>query len=422
MVDTFPILGGLEKDWIMVWRERSVMELREEFVRLAMSDGANRRELCRRFGISAQTGYKWLRRYAAEGRDGLADRPRRPRTSPARVAPAVEAAVLAVRAASNQAWGGRKIRRRLHDLGHASVPSASTITEILRRHDKLEAGAAAGHAPWRRFERDRPNELWQMDFKGHFATATGRCHPLTVLDDHSRYALGLAACADERAATVQDRLRAIFRRYGLPEAMLMDNGAPWGDAGDQPHTVFTAWLMRLGIRIAHGRPYHPQTQGKDERFHRSLKAEVLAGRRFADLDDCQGAFSHWRHVYNHQRPHEALELDVPATRYRPSAAAFPETLPEIEYGPGDVVRKVQSGGAINFQGRPFRVSKAFKGQPVALRPSEIDGVFTVRFLANIIARIDLREAQDETQTACGFDGQRKRVVHNPTGATAANLD
>ena len=406
----------------MVWRERSVMNLREEFVRLALSDGANRRELCRRFGISAQTGYKWLRRYAAEGRDGLADRSRRPRTSPSRVVPAVEAAVLAVRAASNQAWGGRKIRRRLQDLDHVAVPSASTSTEILRRHDKLDRSAAAGHAPWRRFERARANELWQMDFKGHFATATGRCHPLTVLDDHSRYALALAACADERAVTVQDRLRAIFRRYGLPEAMLMDNGSPWGDAGDQPHTAFTVWLMRLGIRVAHGRPYHPQTQGKEERFHRSLKAEVLAGRSFVDLDDCQGAFSRWRHVYNHQRPHEALELRVPATRYRPSPRTFPETLPEIEYGPGDAVRKVEDGGRISFQGRRLRVSKAFKGQHVALRPSEIDGVVTVRFGAHIIARIDLRQAHAEIPIARGFDGQRKSVDHNPTGATAANQE
>ena len=406
----------------MVWRERSVMDLREEFVRLALSDEANRRELCRRFGISAQTGYKWLGRYAAEGRDGLADRSRRPRTSPARVAPAVEAAVLAVRAESNQAWGGRKIRRRLQDLDHAAVPSASTITEILRRHGALDPAQAAGHAPWRRFERDRPNELWQMDFKGHFATTAGRCHPLTVLDDHSRYALGLAACADERATTVRERLGAIFRRYGLPEAMLMDNGAPWGDSGGQPHTVFTVWLMRLDIRVAHGRPHHPQTQGKEERFHRSLKAEVLAGRRFADLDDCQGAFSRWRHVYNHQRPHEALDLDVPARRYQPSARAFPETLPEIEYGPGDVVRKVEDGGRISFRGRRWRVSKAFKGQPVALRPSEVDGVFTVRFCANTIATIDLREAHDEAPLTCGFDGQRKSVAHNPTGATTANQD
>ncbi len=406
----------------MVWRERSVMDLREEFVRLARSEGANRRELCRRFGISAQTGYKWLRRYAAEGRDGLADRSRRPHVTPGRVAPEIEAAVLGIRAASNQAWGGRKIRRRLQDLGHGAAPSASTITAILRRHGKLDASAAAGHAAWLRFERARPNELWQMDFKGHFATATGRCHPLTVLDDHSRYALGLTACADEQARTVREGLRATFRLYGLPEAMLMDNGAPWGDVGDRPHTTFTVWLMRLGIRIAHGRPYHPQTQGKDERFHRSLKAEVLAGRRFANLDDCQDAFSRWRHVYNHNRPHEALDLDVPATRYRPSAQAFPETLPEIEYGPGDMVRKVQDGGWISFQGRRFRVSRAFKGQPIALRPSDVDGVFTARFRASIIARIDLREPRAKTQTAWGFDGYRCRDTHNSTGATTTNKD
>ena len=405
----------------MVWRERLVMDLREEFVGLAGSAGANRRELCRRFGISAQTGYKWLRRHAAEGREGLADRSRRPRTSPGRVAPVLEAAVLAVRADSNQAWGGRKIRRRLQDLGHAAVPSASTITEILRRHDKLDA-AAAGPARWCRFERAGPNELWQMDFKGHFATVAGRCHPLTVLDDHARYALALAACADERAETVRERLSAIFRRYGLPEAMLMDNGAPWGDAGGQPYTVLTVWLMRLGIRIAHCRPYHPQTQGKDERFHRTLAAEVLAGRRFADLGECQGAFSRWRHVYNHQRPHEALDLDVPARRYRPSAVAFPETPPEIAYGPGDRVRKVQSGGMVSFQGRQFRISKRSRDSPSALRPSAVDGVFTVRFGANTIAHIDFRKAPAETRAACGFDGYRWRDTHNPTGTTTAKQD
>jgi len=170
--------------------------------------------------------------------------------------------------------GGRKIRRRLQDLRHQAVPSASTITAILHRNGRIEGAASAGHKPFERFERVAPNELWQMDYKGHFATAAGRCHPLTVVDDHSRYAVGLRACSDERAGTVRAELTAIFRCYGLPERMLMDNGSPWGSSdGEHRHTGLSLWLLELGVAVSHGRPHHPQTQGKDERFHRTLMAE-----------------------------------------------------------------------------------------------------------------------------------------------------
>ena len=195
----------------MPWSEVSIMDQREEFVRLARLEGRNMRALCRRYGVSPTTGYTWLRRYEAEGRDGLADRSRRPHRSPGETAPEIEAAVLALRDA-HPAWGGRKLRQRLLRLGVAAVPAISTITEILRRHGRLEDDAVARHRGFQRFEHDAPNDLWQMDFKGHFALASGRCHPLTVLDDHSRFALGLEACADQRSATVQDRLTAVFRR------------------------------------------------------------------------------------------------------------------------------------------------------------------------------------------------------------------
>ena len=382
----------------MPWTELSIMDQREEFVRLAMMPGANKRELCRRFGISRAKGYKWLRRYVAEGRAGLSDRSRRPHQSPARTAEAVEKEVLRIRGENNGAWGGRKIRAAMWRAGHPDVPAASTITAILRRHGKLEERAGEHPGPHQRFERATPNELWQMDFKGHFALPAGRCHPLTVLDDHSRYSVGLAACADERDATVRERLVAVFRRYGLPWAMLMDNGAPWGDAGDQPYTVFTVWLLRLGVRVTHGRPRHPQTQGKDERFHRTLKAEVLHARSFRDLAECQSAFDAWRHVYNHDRPHDALGLSVPAERYRPSSWTFPEALPPIEYGPGDIVRKVDRDGFISFQNRSWRVSKAFRSQPIALRATTQDGLFSVHYCTHHIAAIDLRA---EPPSTCG---------------------
>src|ERR1700730_12582175 len=318
----------------MPWQEVSAVLLRAEFVALANQDRANLRALCRQFQISPPTAYKWLARFARDGPAGLVDRSRRPHHSPTRTSAEVEANVIALRDA-HPTWGGRKVSARLEQRGQVA-PMASTVTEILRRHGRLESAERVPHA-WRRFERAVPNQLWQMDFKGHVALAQGhgRVHPLTVLDDHSRYAIGLEACPDERGATIQARLRELFRRYGLPDQMLMDNGGAWGrTSATQAYTPFSIWLMRLGIRVSHGRPYHPQTQGKDERFHRTLKAEVLNGRSFSDLGECQSAFDRWRPIYNCERPHDALGLETPSTRYRPSVHSFPDELPVIDYWPG----------------------------------------------------------------------------------------
>ena len=242
---------------------------------LASVEGANVRSLCRRFGISPTTGYKWLERWRVHGTAGLEELSRRPQHSPRRSDAATETAVLTLRA-EHPAWGGRKIARRLKDLGHKEVPAPSTVTAILRRHG-IELGAfGGGQTRLHRFERARPNELWQMDFKGHVPLHGGRLHPLTVLDDHSRFAVVLAACANEQTETVRQQLIAAFRRYGQPETMITDNGSPWGDGPGSPFTPLGVWLIEHGIRISHSRPYHPQTMGKDERFHRSLKAEVLS--------------------------------------------------------------------------------------------------------------------------------------------------
>ncbi len=157
----------------------------------------------------------------------------------------------------------------------------------------------------------------------------------------------------------------------------MDNGAPWGSDSDHPYTIFTIWLMRMGIGVSHGRPFHPQTQGKDERFHRTLIAEVLQGRTFRDLAHCQDTFDEWRLVYNTERPHQALGYATPASRYRLSRRPFPETLPPIEYAPDDLVRKVQAKGVISVHGRSYRVGKAFRGHPVAIRSTHSDGLWNV---------------------------------------------
>jgi len=373
------------------WGEVSVMSLRREFVMLARQDGANIRELCRRYGIQPRIGYKWLNRYAREGEAGLADRSRRPHHSPSKTLAAIEAQIIALRR-RHPCWGARKLQRRLREVGVMAVPSTSAITTVLHRHGLVGEDESRKHCAFVRFERAAPNELWQMDFKGHFATAAGRCHPLTMLDDHSRFALAVAACADERRPTVEAAMTEVFRRYGLPDRMLMDNGPPWGNDTAPAWTKLAAWLLRLGVGVTHGRPYHPQTQGKDERFHRTLNAEVIGHRAWRDLVECQAAFDAWRHVYNAERPHEALGLATPATRYQASRRSFPESLPPIDYGAGALVRKVHDKGEISFANRPWLIGKAFEGQPVALRPTTVDGRYDVFFCQHKIAELDLREA------------------------------
>jgi transposase InsO family protein len=371
----------------MPWKETTTMSLKRDFVELAQAAQEPFSQLCRRFGITRRTGYKWLQRVQAAGEAGLGERSRRPQHSPSQTPAAREAQVLAVRD-QHPAWGGRKIRRVLQAAGCGPVPAASTITAILRRHDKLDPQEGHKHTPFQRFEREAPNQLWQMDFKGYFALSEGGyCHPLTVLDDHSRFLVGLRACPDQTRAQVQHELTGLFRQYGLPEQMLMDNGAPWGDDRAHPYTQLSAWLLRLGIGVLHGRPYHPQTQGKEERLHRTLQAELLSRSQLASLAESQAAFDAWREVYNGLRPHEALQLQPPATRYGPSPRPFPEVLPPVEYPPGVMVRKVDSAGRIGFQGRACYVGKAFRGLPVALRPGLQESEFAVFFCHQKVATL-----------------------------------
>jgi transposase InsO family protein len=372
----------------MPWEEVSVMSQRREFVSLALAEGANISELCRRFGISRDTAYRCINRFKQMGEAGLEDGSRRPHTSPFRTSGAMEGLVLWARDC-HKAWGPRKLRPFLARKGRQGLPSPSTIAAILGRHGCVGPTQGPQHRPFRRFERKEPNELWQMDFKGYFPTAQGPCYPLSILDDHSRYAIGLEACSDEQGSTVKGKLVPIFQRFGLPQAMLMDTGSPWPPQGEPVYTSFEVWLMQLGIKVYHGRPFHPQTQGKDERFHKTLKAEVLQGRIFRDLLHAQEAFDGWRPIYNEERPHESLKMDVPAKKYHISAVPFPEELPLVEYSPGDVVRKVQVDGTITFHSIPFRVGHAFRGLPVALRPTGEDGVWDLFFLTHKVAQFDL---------------------------------
>ena len=373
-------------DSVVPWDALTLEDRRLEFAALAASKGVSVSELCRRFGISRKTGYKWLERHAAG--EPLSDRSRKPLSSPKKAPEELEARVLKVRS-EHPAWGGRKIRAVLLAQGLGS-PSPSGITEILRRNGKLDGPGAGEKRDWERFEREAPNELWQMDFKGHFELADqSRCHPLTVLDDHSRYSLLTLACRNERAQTVKAALEGVFRVHGLPGEILCDNGGCWG-GGETGLNEITVWLLRLGIQAKHGKPYHPQTQGKLERFHRTLKAEALQGPLPKDMAGCQKRLDRFRTDYNALRPHEELGMKPPSSRYKPSLRAFPERLPEPEYAPDCRIRKVQQGGIVHFQGWEIRVSQCLVGLPVGLRLAGQDGRYDVLFCAHKVAEVDLK--------------------------------
>ena len=214
----------------MPWKEVSIMSQRLEFVTLATAENANIRHLCRCFGISPSTAYKWLDRFQSAGANGLEDRSRQPHHSPLRTSTEMEETVTKLRC-KHPAWGGRKLEKRLRDLGHAGVPAPSTITAILQRHQLLDPKESAKHQAFLRFERAAPNELWQMDFKGEFKLPQGRCYPLTILDDHSRFAVALEACARNTKNITQTAMIQVFRCYGLPDWITCDNGSPWGSGG-----------------------------------------------------------------------------------------------------------------------------------------------------------------------------------------------
>lgn len=376
----------------MPWKTNSIESVRLEFVLFALQEDSNVQQLCKRYGIAPKTAYKWVGRYEAEGPQGLQNRSRRPHQSPKKTLDLMEAAVLEVRR-RHEAWGGRKIHKVLARKRYGGVPAPSTITDILRRHGWLDPQESQKHRAWKRFEREAPNRLWQMDFKGHFALANGqRCHPLTVVDDHSRFAVGLRACGNEQRETVQPHLTEIFRLYGLPEEMVMDNGSPWGYGRyREAFTELGVWLIRLGVQVLHSGAGHPQTHGKNERFNRTLQVELLRNCAFRDLEDGQRGFDRWRQEYNLERPHEALGMKTPAECYQPSARSFPESLGAIEYGPEDIIRKVQWKGEIHFRNRMFLIGRAFHGYPVALRPTREDGIYDVYFCHQRITQINLNK-------------------------------
>lgn len=387
----------------MPWKDKSKMSLKTEFVTLANKPNANMSQLCKRFGISRPTGYKWLRRWQKNGKAGLVERSRRPHQPANQTPPDIEDLILDARR-SHKGWGGRKIKRWLiNQIGKGNIevdpdrlPAPSTITEILRRNNQLDSvDSPSRKGPWKHFEYPHPNDLWQMDFKGEFVLGNNAlCHPLTIVDDHSRYSIAVHACEDQQRQTVQPELKNCFYRYGLPKAILCDNGNPWGrpmrgDDGRPYYTQLSAWLIRLGINIIHSTPGRPQGKGKNERFNGTLQAELLRFKQMDNLSHAQSEFDQWREIYNGERPHESLDMDVPSSRYMVSTRAYPNHLDPIEYGPADQVRKVSSKGKISFKNKEHRVGKAFEGQPVALRPQVEEKTWNVYFCHQHIRTLTL---------------------------------
>lgn len=373
----------------MPWQERRLMSLREEFVALACSLDSNIRDLCQQFGISRKTGYKWLKRYQADGVAGLQDRSRCPHRTPRKqVSQSVQDTVLQVR--RQHRWGARKIQNYLLRDGVQDVPSVSTVHAIIQRHG-CEPLVERPFATMHRFEADAPNDLWQMDFKGPIQLLDGVCEPHTVIDDHSRFCLTIQV-GNKRTATVQTTLTGLFRRCGMPASILADNGKPWG--GRNQHcarywTQLEVWLMSLGIRIRHSRIYHPQTCGKNERFHRTLKQELGPSCQAVQLAEIQVHFDAWREVYNTIRPHEALDMAVPCERYGTSERAFPEIIAGPEYDTDDLILRAGDKGAIRLsEHRTVRLGHAFYGRDIALRMNRDETKFNLYFYKQRIASVE----------------------------------
>jgi transposase InsO family protein len=344
----------------MAWKTVDLQEQRVHFVVRAAGKSQSFKSLCAEFGISRPTGYLWLRRYKESGIAGIAEQSRKPHASPRRTAIWLEDRVSQMRRRCPD-WGARKLRVLLSREG-VELPR-STIHRILLRHDLVRPQDQVIPA-LQRFERKRPNELWQMDFKGPrgWPQTVG---PLSVLDDHSRYLIALAANGNTQGEPVRQQLEEAFQRCGVPEGMLMDHGSPWwGHLAPSGHTCLSLWLMRQGIRLHWSRIRHPQTQGKIERFHGSLQRALE--HRGLPQQSLQAWLDNYRWEHNHVRPHEALGMKTPATVWSPSPRRYDPRPPRWEYPGGAQVRKVDSSGKVKLKGRNWNISQALAGEWVQI--------------------------------------------------------
>ena len=392
----------------MAWDERTVEQMREEFVRRVLAQERSKAALCREYGISRPTGDKWLERFQ-EG-ESMADRSRAPKTFPGRTPPDLEAKIVEIRKA-HPALGAVKLRKIMENAGYTDLPCAKTFNNIFHRYGLIEKEASRAATPYQRFEKSVPNEMWQADFKGYFKLGNGiQCHPLNIRDDCSRFNLCTEALTNETFDAVKPVMDRLFREYGLPFSFLCDNGNPWGTAQSLGYSRFEVWLMELGILTLHGRPRHPQTQGKEERYNRSFTRECLNSKQLADISHAQFCFDEYRKFYNEVRPHFALDMDVPASRYEVSPRQMPEKIEPWEYGSEYQLCKVKETGYFNYQGQGFFLSEAFAGKTIAVRESHLPGQITLIFRQFKIGRIDLENRVYTLRRAYRLEGDPRANV------------
>jgi len=346
--------------------------------------------LCRRFGISRKTGYKWLLRYESKGPDGLHDRSRAPKCHPNQVQPEIEAAILSARLA-HPTWGPKKLRVLLMRYDPQNGwPVISTIGEILKRHGltaprKRRRRTPPYDEPFRSCR--APNAVWCADFKGWFRTGDGsRCEPLTITDAHSRYLLRCQTGTDVKYEMVRGLFEATFREYGLPGAIRTDNGSPFASCGVSGLSRLSVWWLKLGIVPERIEPGKPQQNGRHERMHRTLKQETAAPPA-QTLRGQQRRFERFRREFNEERPHEALGMLTPAAVYEVSSRAYPERLRDMEYPECVEVRRVKPNGAFNWKNRRVFLGEAFSRELVGL--SELtDRYWRVQFGPAVLGVLD----------------------------------
>jgi transposase InsO family protein len=364
------------------WRAMDVREQRVQFVVAALRGERTLSSLCREFEISRPTGRLWVQRYRAGGVEGIAEKSRRPQRSPTQTASGLEQRVVELRGQYPD-WGARKLQRVLAEKQDVRL-TVSTIHRILLRHD-LVRDEDRHPAATRRFERSAPNELWQMDFKGpkNWHQPVG---PLAILDDHSRYAIALEALGTTKAEPVRERLRAAFMECGLPQAMLMDHGVPWWSwAGPEAaSTGLAVWLMKQGIRLLWSGIRHPQTQGKVERFNGSLQRAL--DKRGLGAKPPQQWLNDYRWEHNHLRPHHALGMQTPASRWQPSPRRYDPDPPRWQYPEGARVLKVDSQGKLDIRNTKWRIGRTLAGQWVQVL--EVETRLQVYYCQTLVRELD----------------------------------
>jgi len=348
----------------MPWRESSVVEERIQFVVLASHGGRKFGDLCSEFGISRQTGYTWLKRYAAGGSDKMVDRSRRPHVSPGKIGSTTEERIVGLRRRWPD-WGAPKLQVvLLREYPDEKPVTVRTVHRVLERNGLLRDRDR--HRPaTKRFERKAPNELWQMDFKGPQGFNTGSpVGPLSIVDDHSRYLITLKNLGSTKLEGVRDTMQQTFETAGMPESLLIDHGTPWWNANSAwGLTELTIWIMQQGVRLLFSGIRHPQTQGKVERMHGSLQRAVRD--RGANPDDQQW-LDLFRHEYNDLRPHAALAMATPSTRWRPSDRRYNANPAAWKYPTAMEVAEVDGRGYMNWAGRGWVISRALRGQTVGI--------------------------------------------------------